>query len=200
MTIDLSNIPTLNNLVCLCGERRTGKDYLTNHLVNKYGAKRMAFGDEVRVLAQQLHPWFNAYMDDDQKDSAYSHPINTNGLTGREIILSVAKVREVDSKYFVRSFIKNQLQSAIDNPTQLHVITDLRVMKDEYYDFLKPLNIPVIKIERNTGLPVHPFEVDIRDFRGDYTFLNYYDGVELFDASFLRFAKDERIEVSYGLV
>lgn len=184
------------NLVCLGGERRRGKDYLTKALVDKYGAKRLAFGDEVRELAMEIFPWFNAYMEDDQKEQVYPHPMNNKNATGRDVLITVGKVREVDDFYFLRRFIENRLEEVVKNPDRLFIITDFRT-PSEYSDFLQPLQIPIIKIIRDSDLPTHPFETFIKDFNGaDAVFHNSLEGTEAFVDFFGHFARQKGVKFS----
>jgi hypothetical protein len=170
-----------------------GKDYLASILVKEHNAVRLSFSDEVRNLAQVMFPWFNAYMPDEQKDKVYEHPNNTTGATGRDIILVAGKVREVDSKYFVRAFIKNQMPAVIANPERLYVITDFRT-EDEYEELLKPLDVPIIKVERKSGLAPHPFEEYIRGFNDFHaTFNNCLDGTGPFLDFFKHFAEQKGV-------
>lgn len=163
----------IRNLLCLCGERQRGKDFLTQHLIKTVGAKRLSFSDEVRNLAHTLHPWFDAF-DEYHKDKVYPAPENVLGLTGRDILLSAGRVRDVDPAWFVKRFVASQLPQVIANPNRLHVITDFRT-PDEYSGFLQPNGIPIMKITRDVEIEPHPFEEWIRNFNAPFNFHNDQD-------------------------
>lgn len=187
-------LPNIKNMIAIGGERRRGKDYLTSSLIERYGATRLAFGDEVRELAQEIFPWYNAYMPDDDKDKLYIHPNNNKKVTGRDILITVGKARDVDDYYFLRRFIEKRLLDVIANPNRLFVITDFRT-KTEHQDFLSPLQIPTLKIVRDVpGLETHPFEVFIRDFQDTTIFNNNTEGSEAFLKFFPIFAKSKGVQ------
>jgi hypothetical protein len=166
------------NVISLCGERRRGKDYLAKVLINELGAKRLSFSDEVRNLAMKVFPWFDAY-DDSQKDKVYDHPYNVGKKTGRDILLLVGRVRDVDGSYFARSFLENQLKAAVEDRNQLYVITDFRT-PEEHKLVIEPFNIPTIKVYRYVDpkeFPPQEFEEYIRNYKAEFGFLNE-DGQE----------------------
>lgn len=182
------------NLVSLCGERRVGKDYLAQALVERHGAKRLSFSDEVRDLAQTVFSWFDAYMPDEQKDKTYEAPENFHRVTGRDILLHAGRARDIDPEYFVRRFVANQLKSVYENPDVLHIITDFRT-PDEYNSFLKPMGVPIIKIVRMGGPPTSEFEMYIKEFpHYDWVYKNAHIGPDEFLSRFKVFAGDKSLK------
>ncbi len=160
----------MDNVICLCGERKRGKDFLARAL-EPYGYTRLAFGDEARKLANQIYPWYDGFsLSDEEKDQEYKHPNNTQKATGRDILITTGKVREVDGAYFVRMFDKNQMQQARDNPDKSYVITDLRT--PEEFEYLVANNIKIIKVIRNMDIPPHHFEQWVREFDSRFVYNN----------------------------
>lgn len=187
----------MNNLVCLCGERRRGKDYLTKGLIEEFGAIRVSFSDEVRRTAALLFPWFPAFdISDDEKDQVFVHPYNTQNATARDILLMAGKVRDVDGRYFVRNFIDNQFVNVLANPDKLYVITDFRT-RDEYEGFLEIMKVPTIKILKDVDkdkYPDHPFEDYIRAFnKQQAAFFNSLPGTKAFVEFFKVFAQENGV-------
>jgi hypothetical protein len=136
---------------------------------------RLSFSDEVRHLAQNIFPWFNAF-DDTQKEKVYDHPNNTMKVTGRDILLTTGKVRDVDGQYFARAFLKNQMPKVLANPGCLYIITDFRT-PEEFQQVIQPFKVPTIKVMRQVDEALYPpqaFEEYIRRFTSDYVYDNNY--------------------------
>lgn len=175
----------MRNIIAFMAEFQSGKDYFCAHLGEKIGAQRLSFSDEVRRIAHDIFPWFPFDIDPALKDVPYIHPMNPKNLTPRDILLTVGKLRDVESTLFVRKFGEKQYQAALDNPTVPYIITDFRT-PDEW-DFIKNKGIPVIKIIRHdrTGLEPNWFEEFVRGFEDyDAKYINYFDGVARFDQFF----------------
>ncbi|ACV50253.1 putative deoxynucleotide monophosphate kinase [Delftia phage PhiW-14] len=184
----------MKNVLCLCGERQRGKDYLTALLGRKFGATRLSFSDEVRRLAGDLHPWFDPW-EEQYKERVYPAIENVNNLTGREILLSAGRIRDVDPAYFVKKFMAHQLPHVLAEPDRLFVITDFRT-PDEYAGFLEPNGIPTLKVTRDMDDLPHPFEEWIRQFKADHHFHNN-PGDEQNDEGFIGMVQSMR---SYGII
>lgn len=185
-----NGLPNFRNVVALGGERRRGKSTLAKALVNQYEGFDFAFADEVRDLSHELFPWFNPY-NEAFKEVIYPHSRNTQEATGRDILLTVGKLRDVDDYYFLDRFIQSKLQAAQDIPNKLFIISDFRT-ETEYRDFLLPLNIPIIKIVRDVqGLTPQPFEDFIRTFTNCEIFHNNTDDPQKFLDFFPQFAKSK---------
>lgn len=178
-------------IICFMGERKSGKDFLTDFLVREYGAVRLSFSDEVRHLAVKVFNWLPFDFDPSIKDQPYHHEKNPNNLTPRNIWVDVVgKVRNVTPNYFVEEFEKRNaipLQQ-MHRTDRLYVITDFRT--PEEWILLKKHNVPIIKIEREdrTGIAPDAFEEYVRQFT-DYNtlFKNRMNGTAEFNAFFRDF-------------
>jgi hypothetical protein len=172
-------------IIAFMGEYASGKDYLCQHLVDKYNAQRLSFSDEVRRLTQTIFPWMPFDFDPAVKDKPFIHPSNPHGLTPRDIWLLVGKVRDVNPKHFVEQFARfnyENLIEAYEKPDRLYIITDFRTADE--WDFIQKYQIPVIKIEREdrTGLVPSAFEDFVRRFKEyDAIFTNNFNGTDEFD-------------------
>lgn len=176
-------------ILSFTGEKKSGKDYLCDFMVQEYGAIRLSFSDEVRRLAVSIFKWLPFDFDPSIKDDPYPHPKNVYNLSPRQIWLLVGKVREVTPTYFVDAFEENNkpLLAQKDRADRLFIITDFRTPQE--WAYIKRERIPVIKIEREdrTGIEPDPFEEFVRNFQ-DYNalFKNRMNGT----AEFNRFIKE----------
>lgn len=167
-----------NNIIAICGERRRGKDHLTNFLVQKYGAVRLSFSDEVRKVVHKVFPWLDVFnIKDDQKDVPFEHPFNPYRFTPRDITKMIGKIRDIHPQVFVYEFLQGQYKRALENPDTLFVITDFRTI-DEWVQFIKPFNVPTVKIiskKADSQFEPDSFEDFIRAFEADHV----YDNTEM---------------------
>lgn len=177
----------MDTIIAFCGEKRSGKDYFTKFLSDKYGIKRLSFSDQVREVCSLLYPWLpdDFSHDESLKDVPFPHRNNPHNYTPREIWIKVAgTLREITPDYFVDRF-KNKL-SFIENRQGLFgIITDLRT--EEEFQFLQEFNIPVIKIIQpcRDGIVEDEFEDWVRNFnRQDFVFVNMMEGTEKFSFFF----------------
>lgn len=188
---------TNNNLIALCGERRRGKDHFTKHLVEKFGAVRLSFSDEVRRLADDIFPWLDSFnIDESLKDTPLKSIYNPNNLTPRDIWKLVGKVRDVHPQFFVKRFLENQYRQVIQSPNTLFIITDLRT-PDEIDYFIKPFSVPTLKIISPTadGIYEHdPFETFIKEYETDELFVNHMNGNDEFDVYFKQVAEKYKLQ------
>lgn len=177
-------------IIAFMGERKSGKDYFCEHLVQNWGATRLSFSDEVRTLSNKAFRWLPTVISAEVKDEPFIHPNNTFNLTPRQIWLLVARVRDVDPNYFVDSFVKNNAEDICEGlmTPKLYIITDFRT--PEEWEFLKRNNIPVVKITRQNrdGIEPDDFEQYVRDFKQhNFEFINLLDGTSRFEYEFKGF-------------
>lgn len=183
------------SVIALMGERKSGKDYFCEYIDKHFYGTRLSFSDEVRRLAVEVFPWLPFDVPAETKDEPFPHIYNPNGLSIRDIWKLVGKVREVDSKYFVRKFKANQFVGKDPQlSTRLHIITDFRTADE--WDFIRENKIPVIKIirENRDGIEPDPFEEYVREFRFyDGLFKNKLNGPQEFHEFFVKFCAAKNI-------
>lgn len=138
-------------IIAICGAKRSGKDVLAEHLVNKYNYERVAFANPLKVAVKNL---FN--FDDDQvgigKDEGTDRKDIVDerwGITPRAALqffgteIMQEKIQELlpDIK---RNFFANTLKNYIENAEndKRYVISDLRFIHE--HEML--LNMPNISI------------------------------------------------------
>lgn len=174
-------------IVAFTGERKSGKDYLTNVLVKTSGATRLSFSDEVRYLTTEIFPWMPFDFHPKVKDEPFIHINNPNNLTPRDVWLLLGQVRNVDGDYFVKRFAKRrewEMKHGMSS-SELYIITDLRTPQE--YEIIKKYNIPIVKIElaNRDGIMPDPFEKWVRDFKDyDSLFINNMNGSSEFESYF----------------
>jgi hypothetical protein len=141
-------------IIAICGAKRSGKDVLAEHLVNKYNYERVAFANPLKVAVKNL---FN--FDDDQvgigKDEGTDRKDIVDerwGITPRAALqffgteIMQEKIQELlpDIK---RNFFANTLKNYIENAgnyenDKRYVISDLRFIHE--HEML--LNMPNVSI------------------------------------------------------
>jgi hypothetical protein len=158
----MSNPNNMPNIIAICGAKRSGKDVLAQHLVNKYNYERVAFADPLKHAIKSL---FN--FDNDQvgigKETGRKDVIDEKwGITPRAALqffgteIMQEKIQELlpDMK---RNFFSNTLKNYITekrdiNIEQKFVISDLRFLHE--YDMLfnisktQKTNIIIIRVVR----------------------------------------------------
>ena len=141
-------------IIAICGAKRSGKDVLAEHLVNKYNYERVAFANPLKVAVKNL---FN--FDDDQvgigKDEGTDRKDIVDerwGITPRAALqffgteIMQEKIQELLPN-MKRNFFANTLKNYIENAEnsendKRYVISDLRFIHE--HEML--LNMPNISI------------------------------------------------------
>lgn len=163
-------------IICLCGERGSGKDFLADFLCRQYGAYKYAFADPLKIITNNIFPWVPVNPDSFVKDSPVNDPRNIQQLTPRQVWAKVSDaLRSIDEYVFLDQFKNNQLQKMLADTKSLHIITDFRFPHE--YAFLLEHDIPIVKIEYpgNTN-DLHYMDAYIRDFKlARYHFVNNHD-------------------------
>jgi hypothetical protein len=144
-------------IIAICGAKRSGKDVLAEHLVNKYNYERVAFANPLKVAVKNL---FN--FDDDQvgigKDEGTDRKDIVDerwGITPRAALqffgteIMQEKIQELLPN-MKRNFFANTLKNYIENAENAgnyendkrYVISDLRFIHE--HEML--LNMPNVSI------------------------------------------------------
>ena len=138
-------------IIAICGAKRSGKDVLAEHLVNKYNYERVAFANPLKIAVKNL---FN--FDDDQvgigKDEGTDRKDIVDerwGITPRAALqffgteIMQEKIQELLPN-MKRNFFANTLKNYIENAEndKRYVISDLRFIHE--HEML--LNMPNISI------------------------------------------------------
>jgi hypothetical protein len=136
------SIPKMPMIVAICGAKRSGKDVLAQHLVDKYNYERVAFAQPLKLAIKSL---FN--FDDDQvgigedKGTGKKDIVDERwGITPRTALqffgteIMQEKIQEIlpdIKKNFFANTLKNYIADKIKiNPDQRFVISDLRFLHE----------------------------------------------------------------------
>ncbi|AXF41387.1 hypothetical protein SHAb15599_00018 [Acinetobacter phage SH-Ab 15599] len=174
----------MSKLIVLCGERNTGKDFLTQAVTNhmkQYGIRvhRLSFSDEVRRIAYNIFPFLKDVPEEKKNDPIYGEPNNPYNYSWRDIIKAVGRMlRDVDPAIFAKKWWTNQGQRVVDGTDKdIFFVTDMRTQNE--YDLIEAEgtldDVTFVKLVSDTGLPPDDFEAWTRDFQGDFLFKNERD-------------------------
>jgi hypothetical protein len=137
----------MQNIIAICGAKRTGKDTIADHLVTKHGYTKVKLADPLKVLVGYLFSFApNQVGESDDKDVIDPRwnitPRQALQFFGTEVMQY--KIQEL-LPHIGRKFWINMLISKLD-PNKKYVISDMRFVHE--YEELKKLNAFIIKIER----------------------------------------------------
>ena len=164
----------------LTGVRGSGKDTLADHLVDRYGFRRIAFADPVREKVKFLLQLES----DDEYDQIKRTKLlwDYNQYNGYGTFKD--REKEIDGRHLVReigmlmlSYDKEQFTNYVTNEISKniekfhYVVTDLRM--EHEYQCLKRLDAYVVKIETGKeNTDNHVTEVGFSDDMCDYIIHN----------------------------
>ena len=182
-----------SNIIGLCAKKRSGKDTLAIHMIEKYGYIRYAFADPLKNACREIF-----LLNDEQIDGSLKETIDERwGITPRTMFQKVGtemfrdKLTEVFPDmsliannlwvYRFKKWYENEIKK---NPELKVVITDCRFQNE--VDIIKEMGGIIIKIERdNNNLnDTHSSEKNIDNIKSDYTIKNnstikeYYDKMD----------------------
>ena len=141
----------MKRIIAICGTKRSGKDVLANHIVDKYGYTRISFAEPLKHIVRMLFNFTDEQVglvdgNNDEKDTIDKKwgisPRKALQFIGTEVLQN--KIQELLPK-IKRDYFANILLSKIEND-KTYVISDLRFIHE--YEKIKHLDIQIIKIIR----------------------------------------------------
>ena len=141
----------MKRIIAICGAKRSGKDVLANHIIEKYGYTRLSFAEPLKQLVKQLFNFSDEQVglidgDNDEKDTIDERwgisPRKALQFIGTEVLQH--KIQELIPN-IGRDYLANILLSKIEND-KTYVISDLRFIHE--YEKIKHLDIDIIKVIR----------------------------------------------------
>lgn len=170
-----------SNIIALCGYKRSGKDFATSHIVDKYDYTHYKFAHKLKQLMRVL---FN--FDDEQIEGEKKEIIDLNwGITPRHAMQYIGTdifqnhmnglIPGIDKTFWVKSFVNDVKKKAPHNI----VISDMR-FPHEYECIKSQLNsykLTVIKIinDNNPNVDVHVSETAYNEIPYDFEIHNNYN-------------------------
>jgi hypothetical protein len=141
----------MKRIIAICGAKRSGKDVLASHIVNKYGYTRLSFAEPLKHIVKLLFDFNDQQVgliegSNDEKDTLDERwgisPRKALQFVGTEILQN--KIQELLPN-IKRDYFANILLSKIEY-NKTYVISDLRFIHE--YDKIKHLDIQIIKVIR----------------------------------------------------
>jgi len=160
------------NIVCVCGQKRSGKDTVANILHEHFGYENKKISETLKELLRILFS-FTA----DQLENESKEVVDTNwGITPRQAMQFIGtevmqyKIQEllpnIGKKFWIHSFIQKHLGSMSREFPPI-VISDLRFMHE--YEELVQYGALVIRVTRknNTMCDAHVSEQEFLSIPAD---------------------------------
>jgi len=141
----------MKRIIAICGAKRSGKDVLASHIVNKYGYTRLSFAEPLKHIVKLLFDFNDQQVgliegSNDEKDTLDERwgisPRKALQFVGTEILQN--KIQELLPNV-KRDYFANILLSKIEY-NKTYVISDLRFIHE--YEKIKHLDIQIIKVIR----------------------------------------------------
>jgi hypothetical protein len=157
------------SLIGLCGRAGSGKDFLADELVRELGFIKVAFGTQLKVVANLIYPWVELDYAHDKKEVVIEDPDNHLNKTPRDVWLHLNKLRDIDNNVFCR-VTRIKIESLIADGQNV-VVTDIR--KQNELDLLHKLKFTTIKV-KNPIFNSNRIEAEniLDTFKCDYQFYN----------------------------
>jgi hypothetical protein len=166
-------------IIAICGAKRSGKDVLADHLVNKYGYQKLSFAEPLKKITQVLFNFSDEQLGDgDIKDDVDERwgiaPRKALQFFGTEVMQY--KVQEllpgIDRKFLARSLVSKI------HPEKYYVISDMRFYHE--YEELAKMNALVIKVDRfptryTPDEYIHPSEIEYKSIPYNIHIMNDKD-------------------------
>lgn len=173
--------------IALTGISGSGKDYIVERMVDKYGFTRVSFSDQLKKKAAEIYPWLETDYAPFEKETPLNIKTSEEEVitdTPRQIWLKVgAALRSVENKMFVR-MLKEELSRT---NVQKVVISDIRPRIE--WDWCNKEGFETVYVD---PLEFHyqPNDFDEQVFpykdEANHVFENHFDGYEKVD----RFIED----------
>ncbi len=146
-------------LIAICGQKGTGKDLVSNLIVDtltkqNVPARKLQFGDAVKKIIQAAF----ALRDDREYNQfirGFLHLPNGRDRTGKEVMKVIqARLRQYNNKVFIEDVEDHMLEFKGYHPEQwndvVFVITDLRYKEE--LKWCRANSATIIKVEREGGV------------------------------------------------
>lgn len=140
----------MNNIIGICGKRRSGKDLIANFICSQYNYTNKKISNDLKSIVKILFGFSDSQLESNEKDIIDPvwniTPRQSMQFFGTEIIQYKIQelIPDIQRNFWIKSFINKN----IINNTQKIIISDLRFLHE--YEELKKYNIIIIRVERKT--------------------------------------------------
>jgi hypothetical protein len=161
-----------NNIIAICGAKRSGKDTLANIISSKYGHTHVKIAQKLKDACKILFNFTDDQMELDIKDDIdpkwKTSPRKIMQFMGTEIMQY--KIQEI-LPHVGKKFWINSLTRSFDEGKR-YVISDLRFLHE--YEELKKKGAIIIKIysEYDTNSDIHLSEKEFLEIPYDFLIIN----------------------------
>lgn len=162
--------------IALTGRKQSGKDYLGEYLLTHHKFNRVSFSDQLKKIADTVYPWGAPHCEvlPEHKELPVPHEFNVNGLSYRELWMSLDVLRDYDPNVFVHGAARDIANLKNENI----LVTDIR--KQVEFDLCVANGFTIIKIENIINPSSDKSEDIIDTFKYDNVFYHDKSGQELF--------------------
>lgn len=162
-------------LIAFTGRKTVGKDYLAEWLIAEYGAVRVSFSDNLKIIANKVFPWCEVYYPPELKEVPIYHPNNVYGKSPRDIWKHMDSLREIDPSVFVHQTREDITENLYTTASAI-IVTDIR--KQVEFDMVREMGGIIIRITGDAFIDPDEWEIDT--FFPNYDFHHDKSGTEKF--------------------
>lgn len=163
--------------LALVGSKGSGKNYLSNKLIQYKGYNEIAFADSLKDYCNKLYPNLEKYNTHEAKDIPVPEDWNKDNETPRDIWERVSREKALEDDRFFHKMTLKQIDTMLNISDKL-VVTDVRNKHE--YEQLEKDNFTVIYITRPDKEIFQGYDGRIKEFYENikYTYSNETDGVD----------------------
>lgn len=169
------------NIIALCGYKRCGKDFASEHIVKKYNYIHYKLATKLKKIVKELFNFNDEQIEGDKKENVDSmwgiSPRQAMQYIGTDVFQHHMNklIPGIDNTFWVRTLVNDIRKNKPENV----VISDMRFIHE--YDYIKKhlnrYNLTVIKITNDgrTKDDSHISENSFNQIPFDYVITNAYD-------------------------
>ncbi len=175
-------------IIGILGKKYNGKDTIADHLVKKYGFKKIAFADPVKDMCRLLFGFNERQLYGDLKEVVDSNwgvsPRTVMQYLGTDVFRrDINKIMpHIKENFWINCVRTRYLNMLKEDPKVLLVISDVRFANE--VDIIHELKGPVFKVERDVvnSNDIHESEKNIDLIKNyDYLISNNKSVQDLYD-------------------
>jgi hypothetical protein len=152
----------MRSIIAICGEKRSGKDVLAEHLVSNHGYTKISFAEPLKIVVKTLFNFSDIQVGIDEKNSIGHEKDSIDdkwGISPRQALQFFGtevlqyKIQEllpnINRNFFAESLVL-RIKADNNNDDKKYVISDLRFLHE--YEKLKEFSdILIIRVNRDAS-------------------------------------------------